>query len=216
MGTGRIEAGERRVGGLDRRDQVGEDASVLVTACAGAQDGAHLFPGARRALRAAAGGPSRAVSGDIGCGEDLAEPGTERREPTGPTPAGASADAPRQPAAGLALRFLLEVALLAALGVWGWRLGGSGVASWALAIGLPLGAVALWVTFNVPGDPSRGGGAPVPVRGAVRLGVEWGLFGLAAYDLWSTDSRAAAETLLTAAAIHYALAWDRLVWLLRW
>jgi len=80
---------------------------------------------------------------------------------------------------------------------------------------LPTLAMASWVTFAVLGDPSRSGRAPVPVPGVARLGLEWALFGLAAYGLWSTGSRAAAETLLTAAALHYALAWDRLVWLLR-
>ena len=115
----------------------------------------------------------------------------------------------------LVVRFLLELVLLAALGVWGWRLGDGGMAGGGLALLVPLIAAVLWGVFSVPGDPSRNPRALVAVPGVVRLVLEWALFGLAAYGLWSTGSRAAAETLLTVAGLHYALSWERIVWLVR-
>jgi len=60
----------------------------------------------------------------------------------------------------LALRFLLELAALIALGLWGAHQAGI-----ALALALPATAAALWGIFAVPGDPSRSGKAPVPVSG---------------------------------------------------
>jgi hypothetical protein len=105
--------------------------------------------------------------------------------------------------------------MLAALAFWGWRWGGGGLTGGVLAVLFPVLAAAIWGVFAVPGDPSRGGRAPRPVPGVVRLTLEWALFGLAAYGLWSSDARAAAETLLTATAIHYALDWERIRWLIR-
>lgn len=68
----------------------------------------------------------------------------------------------------LALRFVLEMAALAALGYWGWTQH-SGIARWAWTLGLVIGAAALWGTFRVPDDP---GSAPVAVPGIVRLLLE--------------------------------------------
>ncbi len=124
-------------------------------------------------------------------------------------------DPPSRPGVELAYRFVLEVALLAGLAYWGWHLGGTGVTRLLLAAVLPMVAAAAWGIFATPQDPSRSGRAPVPVPGSVRLILELVLFGLAAYGIWTSGSRAAAETLLTAVGLHYALAWDRLVWLLR-
>lgn len=115
----------------------------------------------------------------------------------------------------LVVRFLLELALLGALGVWGWRLGDGGAAGGALALLVPLIAAVLWGVFSVPNEPSRHPRAIVAVPGIVRLALEWALFGLAAYGLWSTGSRAAAETLLTVTGLHYALSWERIGWLVR-
>ena len=82
----------------------------------------------------------------------------------------------------LTLRFLLEVAALVGLGLWGWSLS-VGVVALTLATTFPLSAAIAWGTFNVPGDPSRSGNAPVPVPGAVRLVLELAVLatGAAAY-----------------------------------
>ncbi|MEX2373053.1 MAG: DUF2568 domain-containing protein, partial [Dehalococcoidia bacterium] len=72
----------------------------------------------------------------------------------------------------LGLRFLLELAALAGLGLAGWRLAPAPW-NWLAVIALPVLAAALWGVFNVPGDPSRSGSAPVIVPGGLRLAVEF-------------------------------------------
>ncbi|MGD8398240.1 MAG: YrdB family protein [Anaerolineae bacterium] len=114
----------------------------------------------------------------------------------------------------LAVRFLLEIGALVALGYWGW-VAHDGALRWLLALGLPLLAAALWGTFAVPGDRSRSGGAPVPVPGAVRLLLELALFGSAAWALYDAGATTLAWVLAVVAVIHYAVSYDRIVWLLR-
>ena len=63
----------------------------------------------------------------------------------------------------LALRFLLELSALFAMGVWGWRYS-EGWLRFVLALSIPIIAAVLWGTFAVPDDPSRSGGAPIPGR----------------------------------------------------
>ena len=63
----------------------------------------------------------------------------------------------------LALRFLLELVAWGAVGLWGWSVT-DGALRYLLAMGLPLLVMALWGIFAVPGDRSRSGRAPVPVR----------------------------------------------------
>jgi Protein of unknown function (DUF2568) len=113
----------------------------------------------------------------------------------------------------LAIRFALELVLLAAFAFWGWHLGNGGVTGVALAVLLTVIAAALWGIFRAPGE--EGGGAFVPVPGWLRLALEAALIGLAAYGVWTSGSRAAAETLLTAFALHYAVTWERAAWLVR-
>lgn len=52
------------------------------------------------------------------------------------------------------LRFLLELALLASLAVWGWSAGG-GVTRWALAVAAPAAAGAFWGVLLAPKSPRR-------------------------------------------------------------
>ncbi|MFD3745955.1 YrdB family protein [Nocardia sp. NPDC058633] len=113
----------------------------------------------------------------------------------------------------LAVRFLLELIAITSFGVLGWRAFDS---PWRylLVVVLPVAAALLWGTFAVPDDPSRGGGAPVPVSGPVRLGVELAvLFGGAA-ALWGAALPRWA--LVSAAALvgYHLLAYDRILWLL--
>jgi hypothetical protein len=53
-------------------------------------------------------------------------------------------------AANLALRFLLELAALAALGDWGATVDAGAAARVALAVGLPLAAAVFWGMFVAP------------------------------------------------------------------
>ncbi|MFW9794532.1 MAG: YrdB family protein, partial [Candidatus Thorarchaeota archaeon] len=76
------------------------------------------------------------------------------------------------------LRFILELWALVAYGYWGLNQS-FGVLNYLLMIALPVVVAILWGTFAVPDDPSRSGGAPVPVPGLVRLILELLILGLA-------------------------------------
>jgi Protein of unknown function (DUF2568) len=114
----------------------------------------------------------------------------------------------------LALRFMLEVSALVAMGVWGWQRG-SGWGQYALAIGVPLAAAFVWGAFAVPNDPSRGGAGLVPVPGMVRIALELALFGFAVWALFELGAAALGWALGVAVAVHYVVSLDRLVWLMR-
>jgi hypothetical protein len=111
----------------------------------------------------------------------------------------------------LALRFALELAMLAALGVWGWT---QHVGMWrvVLAVGLPLVAAALWGVFRVPGDP---GNAPVRVSGPLRLALEAALFVAATAALVAAERWTAAAIFGLLTVLHYLASYDRLAWLMR-
>lgn len=113
----------------------------------------------------------------------------------------------------LALRFLLELAALAGLATYAWGLT-SGLLRFVVAIAVVTGAAAIWTIFAVPGDPSRSGHAPVPVRGIVRLGLELVVLFGGALAFYAAGLSSAGVALALLVAIHYALSTDRLVWLL--
>jgi hypothetical protein len=50
----------------------------------------------------------------------------------------------------LALAFLLELGVLAALGYWGFHIGQGTLAKFALGIGAPAVAVVIWACFGAP------------------------------------------------------------------
>lgn len=52
--------------------------------------------------------------------------------------------------ANAGLRFLLELAALGAIGLWGWRVTEVAALRWTLALGLPLVMAVLWGTFLSP------------------------------------------------------------------
>jgi len=114
--------------------------------------------------------------------------------------------------ANLAFRFVLEISALVAIGVGAYNLA-SGFFAWMLGIGLPLVAAVGWGTFNVPGDESRSGEAPVVVRGVVRFVLELLFFSAAVVLLWLV-SPIAATVLGVGVVIHYLLSIDRIRWLL--
>ena len=114
----------------------------------------------------------------------------------------------------LAVRFLLELAALYAFGYWGWTQHDGGM-RFALAIGLPLIAAALWGTFAVPNDPSRSGKAPVPVSGIIRLVLELAFFAIATWLLFDAGQLLWAKTLGVSTLIHYLISYDRITWLLK-
>ena len=113
----------------------------------------------------------------------------------------------------LALRGLLEFATLIAVvfavaeifgGVFGVIVGG----------GVSLVLAAIWGTFTVPADPSRGGGSPVPVAGWVRLTLELIIFGFGVWALWVWLGLGIAIGMAFLTVVHYASWPARIKWLL--
>lgn len=111
----------------------------------------------------------------------------------------------------LALRFLLELAALVAMGVWGWRQG-EGVLRFVLALGVPLLAAAMWGIFRVPNDPGK---APVEVPGILRLALELAYFAFAVWALFDIGAETLGWILGVVTAIHYLISYDRVGRLLR-
>ena len=114
----------------------------------------------------------------------------------------------------LAVRFLLEMVALAARGWWGWHQG-KGALQFVLALGIPVLAAVLWGTFAVPDDPSRSGAAPVQVPGIVRLVLELAIFCAATWALFATGLTAGGWILGLVVIVHYAVSYDRILWLIR-
>ncbi len=114
----------------------------------------------------------------------------------------------------LAFRFLLELAAIFTFGFWGYSQAG-GATGVLLAILLPLLFAVLWGVFAVKGDPSRSGKTVVQTPGILRLLLELGLFGLAAWMLLDLDHSLIALIFGSAVVIHYFISFDRVAWLLK-
>jgi hypothetical protein len=105
----------------------------------------------------------------------------------------------------LAVRFLLEIAMLIVLTWWGWHL----TANWPryiTAIGLPLIAAVLWGVFRIQNDPKP---APVEVPGLVRLLIEWVLFGFTVWALYNLGYIKLCFVMAIVIKIHYIVSYDR-------
>ena len=87
--------------------------------------------------------------------------------------------------ANLALRFLLELCALVALGYWGFKTGTGAITKVVLGIGAPLVAAVVWGVFVAPR-------APVALPGFVVLLLQVLVFGSAAAGLIATGHRALA------------------------
>ncbi|MDP9077950.1 MAG: YrdB family protein [Bacteroidota bacterium] len=105
----------------------------------------------------------------------------------------------------LAVRFLLEIAMLIALGYWGWH-ATAGWLQYLLAIGLPAIAATLWGIFRIQNDPKP---APVEVPGVVRLLLEWALFGTAVLALFSLGYFKLSLAMAIVVKLHYIVSYDR-------
>lgn len=112
----------------------------------------------------------------------------------------------------LAVRFILELIALFALGAWGWR-HGEGALRFVFAAAAPLIAAVLWGALRVPGDASSAGNAPIPVSGFVRLLLELVFFDFAAWCLF-TIRPIYGWIFAIVVLIHYAVSYDRVRWLL--
>jgi len=114
----------------------------------------------------------------------------------------------------LAVRFILEMTGLVALGWWGWNQG-EGVLRFMLALGIPFLAAVIWGTFAVPDDPSRSGEARVSIPGIVRLVLELAFFVAATLSLFAVGVTTLGWIYGIAVLIHYVVSYDRVMWLVR-
>jgi hypothetical protein len=101
--------------------------------------------------------------------------------------------------ANLALAFLLELCLLAALGYWGFRVGQGPLAKWALGLGSPLLLAAVWGAFMAPK-------AWRPLPGVAHLLAAIVLFGLGAAALYAAGQSRLAWIFAVAVVLNQALA----------
>jgi Protein of unknown function (DUF2568) len=100
--------------------------------------------------------------------------------------------------ANLALRFLLELCALGALGYWGFKTGSVTIAKIGLGIGAPLVAAIVWGTFVAPRAPVQ---LPLPLTLLLQVLV----FGSAATGLASTGHRTLAWVLAMVVAANAIL-----------
>lgn len=114
----------------------------------------------------------------------------------------------------LALRFLMEILALLAIGQWSYRLVSNGW-KYILAALIPILIATAWGVFNVPGDPSRSGAAPVIVPGLIRLIVELAIFTFASWALFTTGYTQWSVIFSVIILIHYLISYDRVGWLLQ-
>jgi hypothetical protein len=106
--------------------------------------------------------------------------------------------------ANLALRFLLELCALVALGYWGMQTGSGTITKIGLGIGAPLLAAVVWGLFVSPR-------AAVPVPAPVHLALQVAVFGSAAAALVATDRPVLAGifALLVVANALLMYAWEQ-------
>jgi hypothetical protein len=111
----------------------------------------------------------------------------------------------------LGLRFLLEIAALISLGIWGWQKG-EGWVRFFLAVGIPIIAATLWATFRVPNDP---GTAPIAIPGILRVIFELALFAFATWALYDSKFIVLAWMLGVITLLHYVSSYDRVLWIIK-
>lgn len=98
----------------------------------------------------------------------------------------------------MALAFALELAMLAALAVWGYGASDAGWVKWALALGAPALVAGLWGLWLAPKAARR-----LPLLPGV--GLSLGLFLLSAAALYAAHQPAWAIVLAAAAGVNRAL-----------
>lgn len=113
----------------------------------------------------------------------------------------------------LAVRFILEIIGLIALGLWGWGIG-DGLVKFVLGLGIPMIAAAIWGIFAVPDDPSRSGNAPVIVPGSARLALELVFFSAIVWVLFAMLQPMFGWLFGIIVIIHYLCSYERVLWLL--
>ena len=114
----------------------------------------------------------------------------------------------------LAVRFVLEMVALVAIGIGGWHVTGSWL-RYILAVVLPLLVAFLWGGFRPPNEPHHPTHATFAISGKTRLLIEAIAFGGGAWGLFSSGATVTAWVFTLIVIVHYALSYDRVDWLLR-
>ena len=111
----------------------------------------------------------------------------------------ADAAAPRPlVAANLAVRFLLELAALVALAVWGVHAGHSALADLVLGVGAPLIAAVIWGVYAAPKSPRR-------LRGPALVVLQLAVLGAGAVALAAAGRTVLAAIFAVVIAVNAAL-----------
>ena len=113
----------------------------------------------------------------------------------------------------LAVRFTLEIMVLVSASMWGWRLADNWP-KYLFMIIVPIILAVIWGTFNVPGDPSRSGNAPIVTPGIVRLAIELAFFAFGSYCWYSMGFTKTGLIFTVVVVMHYIVSYDRVIWLI--
>ena len=98
-----------------------------------------------------------------------------------------------------ALRFILELAGIVALGIWGWTVGNGSPAQIFLAVGAPLLLIVAWALLIAPRSRS-------PLDQRTRFVVGSGLLLVAAAALWAAGLPAVAGVFAILVVVNTVLA----------
>ena len=101
-------------------------------------------------------------------------------------------------AVNAAVRFLLELCALGALGYWGFRTGSATAVKIALGIGTPVVAAVLWMIFGAPGAPRQ-------LHGPWHLALEVLILGGAALALYAAGKHVLALTFAAVIVVNEIL-----------
>jgi hypothetical protein len=113
----------------------------------------------------------------------------------------------------LALRFVLELIALFALGFWGWTQI-SGPLRLVATIGLPVIAAALWGIFRAE-EPNPPRHTTIRVPGIVRLALELAFFGAATWAFYAAGRPSWGLVFGVTVVAHYLVSYDRISRLLK-
>jgi len=111
----------------------------------------------------------------------------------------------------LLIRFLMEIAALMVITIWGWHFG-AGWIRYLWAIVLPVVAATIWGVFRIPNDPKP---APVEVPGPVRLAYELLYFGFATWTLYDMGYTTLSYSMGIITILSYGAGYDRTMKMLR-
>lgn len=120
----------------------------------------------------------------------------------------------RQPLVGRFAHLVVVIGTIAGNGSLGWSVTDSAPRVLLSTIAV-LASAGLWMGTGARADPERSPLARVTIAGPIRLGLELALIVAAGIGIWIAWNRAAGETFLTAAALDFAVRYQRIAALLR-